>query len=285
MCGALVFDETSTPTKHGLKGAPMRSAMFLCAALFASPGYALADEAPMPAASTSGGTEAAGESNLPAAQSAVVAPAPIPAPPATVAAVAPPQGPEPAIGWGRGRHAPMYATLMLGAGVLGEDRDNRLTTRDSKALEGVTGILHVGATLTEHSRVGARLQSFVRPTKKLVYDTPPADGSTDKWGAVTFGFVGPEYLYTTNFGLYFGGSVGFAAAASNRDVEDSKHKHDHIERGAAGVGCVLSLGYEWRMSKWFAMNAEIFAGGYSAVDDNDDSMKGGISGFAMGAGF
>lgn len=264
----------------------MRSALFLSAALFASSGYALAEDAPVTAVPTGASTNAANESLVASPQPAPAA-TPIPVPPAPVAVTvaAQPEGPEPLIGWSRGRRAPMYATLMLGAGVLGEDRDNRLTTRDSKALEGVSGLLHVGAVLSEHHRLGARLQSFVRPTKKLVYDTPPADGNTDKWGAVSFGYVGPEYLYTTNFGLYFGGSVGFAAAASNREIENSNHKHDHIERGAAGVGCLLSLGYEWRLSKWFAMSAEIYAGGYSAVDDDDHKMKGGISGFAMGAGF
>jgi hypothetical protein len=264
----------------------MRSAIFLCTALLASSGYALAEEAPASAAPPSGIAGAPSEGTEPPPSAA---PAPIPAPPApvAVAAVAQPQGPEPVIGWGRGRRAPMYASLMLGAGIFGEDADNRLTTRDSKALEGVSAILRVGATLSEHSRVGARFQSFVRPTKKLVYDTPPADGSTDKWGAVSFGYVGPEYIYTTDFGLYVGGSVGFAAAASKRDIDDDGDhgKHDDIERGAAGIGSLLSVGYEWRLSKWFAMSAEVYGGGYTAVDDNEDSMKGGIFGFAMGAGF
>jgi len=263
----------------------MRSALFCCAILFASSGLAQAEESSTPVEPSQGSAVVANQSTEPAPQPAVAAPAPIPAPPAAVAVVAQPQGPEPVIAWRGGRRAPMYASLMLGAGLFGEDSDNRLTTRDSKALEGVTGILRVGATLSEHSRLGARLQSFVRPTKKLVYDTPPADGKTDQWGAVSFGYVGPEYIYTTDFGLYFSGSIGFAAAASNRDIEKGDNKHDHIERGAGGVGSVLSLGYEWRLSKWFAMNAEIYGGGYSAFDDDENSMKGGLCGFAMGAGF
>jgi hypothetical protein len=267
----------------------MRSAMFFCTALFASSGIALAAEAPGPA-TTGESTASAGESNVPPPIPSAT-PAPIPPPPTPVAVAVPlaaPEGPEPAVGWGRGRRAPMYVSLMLGAGIMGEDGDNRLTTRDSKALEGVTGILRIGATLSEHSRIGARLQSFMRPTKKLVYDTPPADGNTDKWGAVSLAYVGPEYIYTTDFGLYVGGSVGLAVAASKLDIDDDDddhRKHDDIERGAGGLGAMLSLGYEWRVSKWFAMNAELFGGGYSAIDDNENSMKGGIFGFAMGAGF
>ncbi len=265
----------------------MRSAMFFCTALFASSGTALADETTVPAP-TSESTAVAGESNVPAPSPQPTA-TPIPEPPAPVV-VAVPEGPEPAIGWGRGRRAPMYASLLVGAGLFGEDGDNRLTTRDSKALEGVTGILRVGATLSEHSRVGARLQSFVRPTKKLIYDTPPADGRTDKWGAVSFGYAGPEYIYTTDFGLYVAGSVGLAVAASNRDIDhdddnNDDDKNDDLERGAGGLGAMLSVGYEMRVSKWFAMSAEVFGGGYSAVDDDDNSMKGGIFGFAVGAGF
>jgi hypothetical protein len=253
---------------------------------------ALAEESPKPAEPT-GSAVAASESSVPPSQPVATPIPPPPAPttaapvPTAVAPVMVPEQPEPAIGWSRGRRAPMYATLMLGAGVLGEDSNNRLTTRDSKDLEGVTGILHVGAVLSDHHRVGARMQSFVRPTKKLVYDTPPVDGQTDKWGAVSYGYIGPEYIYTTDFGLYVGGSIGFAALASHRDIEndDHHHGHDDFERGAAGIGSVLSLGYEWRLSKWFAMSAEVYAGGYNAVDDNEDSMKGGIAGFAMGAGF
>lgn len=269
----------------------MRSAMFFCTALFAFSGTALADEATAPAIKSES-TAGAGESNVPAPPPSAT-PAPIPPPPVAEpapAAVVVPAGPEPAIGWGRGQRAPMYASLLLGAGLLGEDGDNRLTTRDSKALEGVTGILRIGATLSEHSRLGARLQSFVRPTKKLVYETPPADGRTDKWGAVSFAYAGPEYIYTTDFGLYVAGSVGLAVAASNRDIDhdddDDGDDDDHdLERGAGGLGAMVSLGYEWRVSKWFAMSAEVFGGGYSAIDDDDNSMKGGIFGFAMGAGF
>jgi hypothetical protein len=48
---------------------------------------------------------------------------------------------------------------------------------------------------------------------------------------------------------------------------------------------MVSVGYEWRANKWFAMNAELFAGLYHGVDDNEKSMNGGLFGLAMGVGF
>jgi hypothetical protein len=196
--------------------------------------------------------------------------------------------PEPVKGWRRGRRAPMYVNLMLSVGALGEDGSNRLTTRDSKILEGFGGTLRLGAVLDEHHRLGARLQSFVRPTKKILQDSSSTPATTsNEWGAVSFGYVGPEYLYTTDLGLYAGASVGFGFAMSSRDINNKNDddKTNHIERGSAGAAGFLSLGYEWRASKWFAVNAEIYGGLYRGVDDNDNGMNGSLFGFAMGAGF
>jgi hypothetical protein len=144
----------------------------------------------------------------------------------------------------------------------------------------------VGAVLGPHHRLGARLQSFVRPTKKVALDPSSTATATDKWGAVSFAHLGPEYLYTSDLGIYGAASLGLGFAMSNRDVEDSdSDSDDHLEKGSAGVSGMLSLGYEWRASKWFAMNAEIFGGLYHGVDDNEVSMNGGLFGLAMGVGF
>jgi hypothetical protein len=200
-------------------------------------------------------------------------------------AVPPPSQPEPYTGWGRGVRAPIYFNMMLSVGAFTEDSDNRLTTRDSKVLEGFGGVLRVGAVLGEHHRLGVRMQSFVRPTKKVLLD-PPATTTSNDWGAVSFGYVGPEYLYTTDLGLYAGGSLGIAGAMSSRKLDDDgDDNHDHIERGSAGIAGIASVGYEWRANKWFAMNAEVFGGLYHGIDDNENSMNGALFGLGVGMGF
>jgi hypothetical protein len=180
----------------------------------------------------------------------------------------------------------MYFNLMITAGAYGEDGSNRLTTGDSKILGGIGGVLRIGAIIDQHHRLGARLQSFVRPTKKILLDTPADTTSSNQWGAVTFGCIGPEYIYSTNFGLYAGGSIGLAGVMSTKNVDhQSDSKGDNVERGSAGIAGILSLGYEWRANKWFAMNAEIYGGLYRGIDDNENSMNGSMFGVAMGVGF
>ena len=224
----------------------------------------------------------------PAPEAPMPVPVAAPAQPAQVVMVeagAPsPNETQPYKGWGRGLRAPIYVNTMMTAGAYGEDGSNRLTTRDSKILEGVGGVFRVGAVLDEHHRLGGRLQSFFRPTKKILRDT--ADTTTNDWGAVTFGYIGPEYIYATDFGLYAGASIGFGFAMSTKKLDShDDHKNDNIERGSAGGAGILSLGYEWRANKWFAMNAEIYGGLYHGIDDNDKSMNGGLFGVGMGVGF
>jgi hypothetical protein len=178
----------------------------------------------------------------------------------------------------------MYVNLMFSVGAFTEDGSNRLTTRDSKVLEGFGGVFRVGAVLGEHHRLGARMQSFVRPTKKVLLDPPAATGTSTDWGAVTFGYIGPEYLYTTNFGQYAGGSIGVAGAMSRSNF-DKDNDDKHMERGSAGIAGMASLGYEWRANKWFAMNAEVFGGLYHGIDDYENSMNGALFGLGVGMGF
>lgn len=236
----------------------------------------------------------AGATNAPAtdvaAPAATPAPSPIPAPPSSPAAVetvvVAPSTPEPYTGWGRGVRAPIYVNLMLSAGAYGEDGGNRLTTRDSKLLEGFGGLFRIGAVLSPHHRLGGRLQSFVRPTKKVALDAGSTATPTNDWGAVTFGFAGPEYIYDTDFGVYGAASAGMGFAVSSRHLDDGSADHDHdVEKASAGLAGMLSLGYQWRASKWFAMNAEVFGGLYHGVDDNETSMDGALFGLGMGVGF
>jgi hypothetical protein len=179
----------------------------------------------------------------------------------------------------------MYFNLMFSAGAFTEDGGNRLTTRDSKVLEGFGGVLRIGAVLGPHHRLGARMQSFMRPTKKVLLDPPATATTNDDWGAVSLGYIGPEYLYTTDLGLYVGGSVGVAGAMSSSKLGDKNDDRDHLERGSAGIAGLVSLGYEWRANKWFAMNAEIFGGLYHGIDDNESSMNDGLFGLSAGLGF
>lgn len=228
-------------------------------------------------------------------ESPAAAPVPPPAPAPAAAPVAPalPEpvlapdpGPEPYTGWGRGVRAPIYVNMMFSAGIFTEDGDNRFTTRDSKNLEGFGGVFRVGAVLDEHHRIGARMQSFMRPTKKLLLDPPAASNTNNEWGVVTLGYIGPEYLYTTDFGLYAGGSLGVAGAMSRTNFDDDDDDDDrHIERGSAGVAGIASLGYEWRANKWFAMNAEVYGGLYHGIDDNENSMNDALFGLGVGLGF
>jgi hypothetical protein len=245
-------DETERPAGAAVEAAPTAVA----------PAPAPADTPPLPAPP------------VPLAQSVAAAPTPEPV-----------QGPEPYTGWGRGRRPPMYLNMMLFVAGLSEDGSNRLTTRDSKLLEGFGGVLRIGAVLNEHHRLGARMQSFVRPTKKVLLDPPATTTTNEDWGAVTLAYFGPEYLYDTGLGIYAAGSLGVAGLVSSSKVDDKNDDHDHVERGSAGVAGIVSVGYEWRANKWFAMNAEAFGGLYHGVDDNENSMNGAIFGLGMGMGF
>jgi hypothetical protein len=269
----------------------MTKTLLLSTAMMLASSAALADEnatvaTPEPQASPEQ-TEAT-VAPMPSAPAAVV-PMPSPAPMvATAASASAPCdiGPEPYTGWSRGRRAPMYVNLMLTAGAYGEDGSNRLTTRDSKVLEGAGAIFRIGAVLSPNHRLGGRIQSFFRPTKKILLDANSAPATdTNKWGGVSFVYAGPEYIYDTGFGLYASGSIGVAGAMSKRDLEDDDDNHDDIERGSAGAAGMVSVGYEWRASKWFAMNAEVYGGLYHGIDDNETTMNGSTFGLAMGVGF
>lgn len=260
------------------------SALLLTASSLAQAGESQESVASSP--ETAAPTESPAPAPVPA-----TAPAPMAAPvmvavPMPEAVPPQPSGPEPYTGWGRGVRAPIYVNLMLSVGILTEDGNNRLTTRDSKLLEGFGGVFRVGAVLSEHHRLGARMQSFMRPTKKVLLDPPATNNTNNEWGAVSFGYIGPEYLYATDFGLYAGGSIGVAGALSRSNFDDDDDDDDkHIERGSAGVAGIASLGYEWRANKWFAMNAEVFGGLYHGIDDNENSMDGAMFGLGLGMGF
>jgi hypothetical protein len=252
-----------------------------CSALLFSTSVWASEPAPLPADAVTPPVTTA-----PASSAVAVAPdASEPVAAVAAAAPLPPPAPEPYTGWGHGARAPMYANLMLSAGVLGEDGGNRLTTRDSQVLEGGGGLFRIGAVLGPHHRLGGRFQWFVRPTKKVALESGATASASTDWGAVTFGYAGPEYLYTSDLGLYVGGSVGVAGAASTRKVDTGSNDDPQTEKASAGIAGMVSAGYEWRASKWLALNAEVFGGLYHGVDDNEATMNGGLFGLAMGVGF
>jgi len=200
---------------------------------------------------------------------------------------------EPVKGWRRGRHAPIYVgALLLGEGFV-EDGQMRLTGRETRTLEGVGGLFRAGAVLGEHSRLGVRVQTFSRPTK-TVLNEDGSRASPQSWGAVQFGYIGPEYLYVTDAGVYFAGSVGVAGLISTREsdctsdwraCQDGDNHHSDVQRGTGGGAALASIGYEWRLHKWFAINAEAFGGVYGGLNENEQTMNGSIFGVGVGAGF
>lgn len=194
--------------------------------------------------------------------------------------------PEPYTGWRQGKRAPMYVNFMMLGGGFVEDSGNRLTTRDSRTLEGAGGAFRVGAVIDEHHRIGARFQSFMRPTKKIVRDQPLPAGTAAEWGGAQFVSAGPEYIFSMPNGFYAGASLGLGMAFTTHSLEDRHDdSKDDIEHGAAGFSGILSVGYEWRVSKWFALNGEAYGGFFRGVDDDERNMTSAHFGLGMGIGF
>ena len=202
--------------------------------------------------------------------------------------------------WSEGARPPVYLNVMIAGGGFVEDDTNRLTTRDSNTLQGIGGILRVGGVLNEHSLLGARLQSFYRPTKMIRWALPLASSEQQLvqsgWGQVYYGYLGPEYTYLTRFGLYASGSLGLATTLAGDDAAGCSPgflgcgwgediDNGGYNRGSIGFGAMASLGYEWRIHRWFAMNAELFLGYYHGVDQDERDMDTGLFGLAAGIGF
>jgi hypothetical protein len=202
-------------------------------------------------------------------------------------------GPEREIGWTHSKLLPMYFDVMLLGEGLGEDSSYRLTTNSGR-LAGFGGMMRIGARLNPHTKLGVRMQSFFRPTKKVILDPAPATPTAAKWGAVQMGFIGPEYIYTFDSGLYLAGSLGVAGIASIDTLGcgsdglgscNDGENHGDVQRGTLGGAGMASVGYEWRAGKWFAVNAELFLGLYRGLNDNEQSMTSSIVGVGLGMGF
>jgi hypothetical protein len=191
----------------------------------------------------------------------------------------------------RGGRPTWYAGMLVYGAGFAEDPDYRLTTRKTRLLEGVSGTLRLGGVIDAHSRFGVRMQGFLRPTKALVGD--PVPYANRDWGSVQVGFIGPEYIYTTSRGVYAAASVGIAGASSS-DGSDCRDRgyyggcdrhHDNTLRSSFGGGALASLGYEWRVARWFAISTEVFGGVLLGMNDQEQSTTSEVFGAGIGIGF
>lgn len=193
----------------------------------------------------------------------------------------------------RGGRPPWYAGVLLSMAGYAEDPDYRLTTRKTRVLEGFSGTLRLGGVIDAHNRLGVRMQGFVRPTRALVRD----DLANRDWGSVQVGFIGPEYIYTSASGVYAAASVGIAGATSSQGSScddggyygggyyDRCGHHDDTLRGSFGGGAIASLGYEWRVARWFAVSTEAFGGVLLGMNDEEQSTTSEVFGVGIGFGF
>jgi hypothetical protein len=187
-----------------------------------------------------------------------------------------------------------YVNGMVFGASLSEDGDNRLTSRGGKDLEGSGLILRTGGVIKDQHLLGVLFQGYWRGTDSVL----DSAGGDDKLGMVHAYHIGPEYRYQTSFGLYFGGSLGLGMNFADNDMSDDGGDEpgcnsascfeDYLDRNndhlAVGVGLVGVIGYEFRPTKYFALNAEAFVTHISAMDENERSMDTTIAGFAIGIG-
>jgi len=189
--------------------------------------------------------------------------------------------------WAR-RRLPVYVQLGPAGGVLYEDEGNRLTARESRRLAAGGLLLRAGAVLREHHLLGMRLAMSGRPSRAVVIDGQ----ASNQWGGVGQVSFGPEYRYLTGAGFYFGGSLGLHAIGAGLELSADPPDPDcrgvecnDVEgRGALGAALTASVGYELRVTPWFAMTMELYGGMQAAVDDEDRDMDTATLGVAFGAG-
>jgi len=206
--------------------------------------------------------------------------------------------------WATHKRPRFYLNFMVLGGALTEDDGNRVTSRDSETLEGAGGAFRVGAVIKDHHLMGVRMQALARPTRSVL----AGDGTTtNDWGLVADYYVGPDYRYITDFGLYFGLSVGVGALVAEADFEDHGKSCDRTcrtcstrcapgeddevdehrvfdEHAAISIGGVATLGYELRLSRYFALYAEAFGGYQHGLDQDERTMNNAMFGIAIGLG-
>lgn len=186
-----------------------------------------------------------------------------------------------------------FFNFMLTGAMVHEDRDDRLTTlrHPSFATPGIA--LRAGGVVRRNHLVGGLFQANWRSTR-AVWDSA---GDDRKWGAISSYYVGPEYRYLTAFGLYAGASLGFAYTFADNDVGGGgapgcnryaclvEHMKRSDDQGIPGVGLRAVLGFEHRLRRNLAVNAEAFAGVLHGGDEDGVAMTTPTYGLAVGVGF
>ncbi|HWB81032.1 MAG TPA: hypothetical protein VG755_38980 [Nannocystaceae bacterium] len=187
---------------------------------------------------------------------------------------------------------PVVVDFLIGGGIVHEDRDNRMTTRDARAFVTPSAVLRLGGVVGGRHMVSGLLQVDWRSTRTVL----DASGNDRKWGAISSYYLGPEYRYLTRFGLYAGGSLGFTYTLVDDDVGGggspdcsrwscvTRHMRRTDDRGIPGVGARAVVGYELRVRRNLAVLFEAFGGVRHGEDEHGRAMTLPTYGLAIGVG-
>ncbi len=191
---------------------------------------------------------------------------------------------------------PVYFNAMLSGSMLHEDRDNRLTSYDNTGLLTPGLRLRAGGVIQKHHLVGGNLQANWRSTQSVLDSETEVDDN--QWGAVSNYFMGPEYRYLTDYGLYVGATVGFSAILADDqvggggddepDCSTANCLDTHLEQtddhASFGVAVMGTVGYEYRIKRYLSVNVEAFVGVLHGEDEYDENMTNATYGMALGVG-
>ena len=113
-----------------------------------------------------------------------------------------------------GERPPFYFNFMLAGSAIHEDSDARLTSYDRTGLFHLGLALRMGGVVNDNHLIGGIFQGNWRSTEKVL----DSQGGDNEWGAVSNWYLGPEYRYQFDFGLYAGASVGFSYIFADNDI-------------------------------------------------------------------
>lgn len=187
----------------------------------------------------------------------------------------------------RERSPGFFINWMGMGGVLSEDGNNRLTSRRTRRLEGSGGILRAGAVIDGCHLIGGRVHAFFRPSRSVLNEEGMA--TSNCWGLVLNGFVGPEYRYRVPAGFYMGVAMGAGFTGGLDDVEDDCcrcgcGKDDNDVHHSTAFAAVATMGQEFRITRYFALSLELFGAIHRGVDEDDRAMNNTLVGLAFGMG-